>query len=173
MPDGSEQGGLGAGEQAGAETTSFESFYGGLDETAKGLIDGHITGLRSALDSERQQRNGLAKQIKELAAKAEKGSELEKQLTDASAKLELAERRATFYEDAAQPQIGCTNAKLAFILAQTENLFDRQGRPDWAAIKSTAPELFRSSVGSADGGAGGQKRTALDMNAAIRRAAGR
>ena len=166
MPEEGNQGagngdqGAGTGDQGtGAENPTFESFYGGLDEAARGLVDGHISGLKNALQSERQQRGELAKQIKDLAGKSEKGSELEKQLTEASAKLELAERRATFFEDAAKPEIGCTNARLAFVLAQAEELFDKRGAPDWNAIKAAAPELFRRvGAGSADGGAGSRPK---------------
>ena len=157
-----------------AAELTFETWYGGLEAPAKSLFDTHITGLKTALDTERTNRAALAKQIKDLAAKADKGSELEKQLTDASAKLEAAERRAAFAEDAIKPEIGCTNVKAAFALAQAEDLFDRHGRPDWNALKATAPELFRKpTVGSADGGAGTNQGPKLDMNTLIRRAAGR
>lgn len=172
MPDNGaeEQGGGGAEEQA-QDAPSFESFYGGLDEATRSLVDGHVSGLKNALQSERQQRGELAKQIKDLAGKSEKGSELEKQLTEASTRLELAERRAAFFEDAAKPEIGCTNARLAFVLAQAEEMFDKRGAPDWNAIKAAAPELFRKAGnGSADGGAGGGQRHAVDMNEKLRRA---
>lgn len=156
------------------EPPTFETWYGALDTQAKSLFDEHVNGLKTALHTERDNRAALAKQIKDLAAKADKGSELEKQLTDASAKLEAAERRAAFAEDAIKPEIGCTNVKAAFALAQAEDLFDRHGRPDWNALKVTAPELFRKpTVGSADGGAGTNQGPKLDMNTLIRRAAGR
>ena len=56
-----------------------------------------------------------------------------------------------------------------------EDLFDRQGRLDWNALRNMAPELFRKAgqQGSADGGAGGQQGARLGMNEIIRRAAGR
>ena len=156
------------------EPPTFETWYGALDTQAKSLFDEHVNGLKTALDTERTNRAALAKQIKDLAAKADKGSELEKQLTDASTRLEAAERRAAFAEDAIKPEIGCTNVKAAFALATAEDLFDRHGRPDWNALKATAPELFRKpTVGSADGGAGTRQAPQLDMNTIIRRAAGR
>ena len=87
---------------------------------------------------------------------------------------EIRERRAAFAEDAIKPEIGCTNVKAAFALATAEDLFDRHGRPDWNALKATAPELFRKPTsGSADGGAGTRQAPQLDMNTLIRRAAGR
>ena len=157
-----------------AAELTFETWYGGLETPHKTLFDSHVAGLKTALNTERDNRAALTKQIKDLAAKADKGSELEKQLTDASAKLEAAERRAAFAEDAIKPEIGCTNVKAAFALAQAEDLFDRHGRPDWNALKATAPELFRKpTVGSADGGAGTNQGPKLDMNTLILRAAGR
>jgi len=153
---------------------TFDAWYGGADEQVKALVEGHVSGLKTALATERQGRSELSKQIKDLAAKAEKGSELEKQLTEASAKLEAAERRAAFAEDAIRPEVGCTNVKAAYALAMAEGLFDRRGQPDWAAIKATAPELFRKTAqGSADGGAGAGQSPRLGMNDIIRRAAGR
>ncbi len=157
-----------------ADPPSFETWYAGQDEQIKGLIDARMTNLQSALATERTNRTNLTKQIKDLAAKAEKGSELEKQLSEASQKLEQAERRAEFMADAIRPEIGCSNAKAAYALAVTDDLFDRHGKPDWNTLKQLAPELFRKpSAGSADGGAGTNQPPKLDMNTLIRRAAGR
>jgi hypothetical protein len=165
------------GQQSGEtppETPTFDTWYAALDTTYKGLLDTHVNGLKSALNTERTNRADLAKQIKDLAAKAEKGSELEKQLGDASARLEAAERRATFAEDAIKPEIGCSNVKAAYALALAENLFDNRGRTDWQTLKTLAPELFRKpGLGSADGGMGSGQMPKMDMNATIRRAAGR
>ena len=166
-------GGEGDGGTPKPELT-FDAWYGGADEQVKALVEGHVSGLKTALATERQGRSELSKQIKDLAAKAEKGSELEKQLTEASAKLEAAEKRASFAEDAIRPEVGCTNVKAAYALAIAENLFDSRGRADWNAIKTAAPELFRrAGAGSADGGAGTGQGPKLDMNSIIRRAAGR
>lgn len=156
------------------EMPTFETWYTGLDEQGRGLVDGHVMGLKSALATERQNRADLSKQIKDLAAKAEKGSEAEKQLLDTFAKLEAAERRAAFAEDAIRPEIGCSNVKAAYALAVAEDLFDSKGRVDWTGLKSAAPELFRKpGPGSADGGAGVNHTPRMDMNMIIRRAAGR
>lgn len=179
-PDGS---GSGNGSQAAVGGTpgdqqqpapTFDAWYAGLDETTKGLFDGHVNGLKTSLATERQERSNLAKQVKELAAKAEKGSELEKQLTDMQNALQAAERRAAFNEDAMRPEVGCSNPKAAYALALADNLFDSRGRPDWNALKQTAPELFRKpGPGNSDGGAGNGNTPHLTMNDIIRRAAGR
>ena len=154
---------------------SFDAWYTTLDAPQRQLLDGHLQGLRSSLATERQQRADLARQVKDFAVKAEKGSDLEKQLNALQASLQTAERRAAFAEDAARPEIGCLSMRAAYALAVADDLFDRQGRPDWAAIRQAAPELFRRvGAGSADGGAGttgGQPK--VSMNDIIRRAAGR
>lgn len=153
---------------------TFDAWYGKLDVSAKKLLDEHTTGLRAALITERQQRSDLAKQLKDLAGKAQKGSELEQQLAQMERSLELAERKAAFAEDALRPEIGCVSLKAAWALALQDELFDRRGRPDWTALKQTAPELFRKpGTGTVDGGTGGQQSPRMDMNVIIRRAAGR
>jgi len=165
-----------AAQKDGApEILTFESWLGSQDETVKGLIDAHIKGLKSALESERAQRSDLARQLRDVTAKAEKGSELEKALMEVSTQLEAAERRAAFYEEAGRPEIGCLNPKAAFALAQAEDLFDKRGRVDWEALKASAPELFRPRVpqGNAGLGTSGPPPAHKSMNDFIRRAAGR
>lgn len=157
------------------ETLSFESWLGSQDDSVKGLIDGHVKGLKSALDNERTQRSDLARQLREVTAKAEKGSELEAALMEVSAQLEAAERRAAFYEDAGRPEIGCSNPKAALALAQADGLFDKRGRVDWDALKAAAPELFRPRVpqGNAGVGTGSPPPATSSMNDFIRAAARR
>jgi predicted ATP-dependent protease len=122
----------------------------------------------------RTERNDLTKQIDEFKKKAEKGSELEKSLTEFSARLEIAEKRASFFEDAVRPGIDCRNPKVAYALAVTDNLFDRKGSPDWTALKEAAPELFGKVTPPANAGTGtGNPPKNNDMNAFIRTAAGR
>ena len=165
-----------AAQKDGApEILTFESWFGSQDETVKGLIDAHIKGLKSALESERAQRSDLARQLRDVTAKAEKGSELEKALMEVSTQLEAAERRAAFYEEAGRPEIGCLNPKAAFALAQAEDLYDKRGRVDWEALKASAPELFRPRVpqGNAGLGTSGPPPAHKSMNDFIRRAAGR
>jgi hypothetical protein len=108
------------------------------------VVDTHTAGLRTALSTERQQRSDLARQVRDLSSKAQKGSELEQQLTQLQSSLELAERKAAFAEDALRPEIGCVSLKAAWALAVQDDLFDRRGRPDWMALKVAAPELYQA-----------------------------
>ena len=165
----------GEGERPKPETNQPEDFEAWLekqDDKVKELYKTHTSGLKSALEKERDEKKMLSGQLKELLPKAEKGSELEIKLSETLTKMEAAEKRASFVEQAIKPEIGCVNVKAAYALALADDLFDKNGKPDWNSIKQTAPELFRKA-GSTDGGAGGDTPPVNDINAAIRRATGR
>lgn len=154
---------------------NFDEWYGAQDETVKGLVDGHVKTLKGALDSERAARSELAKQIKELLPKAEKGSEAERAMQDLAAKLEAANQRADFFREASAAEVGCTRPLPAFLLAREIQAIDNKGRIDWAELKKQAPELFgkpptpEAHAGAGTQGAGHQK---VDMNTVLRKAAG-
>jgi hypothetical protein len=153
----------------------FDEWLKAQDETVRTAYESHTKGLKTALDSERTQRSELARQLKEASKGAEKGSDLERSLADLSGKLELAERRATFAEQATRPEIGCVNVRAAWALAQAEGLFDSRGNPNWDSLKTTAPELFGASPvrGNAGVGTGVKPPPAQGMNQFIRQSAGR
>jgi len=176
QPGNGEQGKQG-GEDGGTPEApvSFDAWLQQQPETVRALADAHVSGLKSALAGEREQRKTLARELKETLAKAEKGSALEQALTEMAGRADAAEKRAVFFETAVQPGIGCTNVKAAFLLAQAEGLFKKDGSPDWAALQQVAPELFRKAgTVSANAGAGTATPPAkVGMNEFIRRAAGR
>lgn len=161
--------------QEGEKSTSqFENFAAFLEKQPKEvqeLYQKDVHGLKSALETERGEKKTLSAQLKELLPKAEKGSELETQLTETVSKLESAERRAAFAEQAIKPEVSCSNVKAAYALALADNLFDKDGNPDWTTIKQTAPELFRKPS-STDGGAGNRQPPKEDIYTAAMRAAG-
>jgi hypothetical protein len=162
-------------QQEGETPASFEAWLESQDEQVKGLYETHVGGLRNTVKATRDERDALKSQIKELSSQVEKGSEIEKTLTEFSAKLEAAEKRAMFAEEASKPEIGCTNPKAAWLIAQADELFDRKGNPDWNAIKAAAPELFAKKTSRVNGGAGTGEPPpeTASMNNYIRRAAGR
>ena len=164
------------GEGQGGTPVSFEAWLGQQDETVKGLITSHTTGLKSALDSERESRKGLERQLREAAAKAEKGSEAQAQLTKLADDLGTATKRADFYEVASAA--GCSNLKLAWLAVQQDaDLMDSRGTVRVEALKAAYPELFKTGTpapkGHAGSGAGQGGAPQKDMNAFIRSAAGR
>jgi len=145
------------------ETTpngTFEEWFESQPDNVKALISDHEKGLKSALNAERDNTKALSRQISDLQGAAEKGSELEKQLSTLQARLTESERHASFIDGAASA--GCTNAKAAYKLAKAdEDLWRRDGSPDWVAIKETAPEFFRKNQTSGNPGSG----TSTDPNA--------
>lgn len=161
------------GEKPEAEKSSYETFdefLATLDDGVKELYEAHTSGLKTALDRERANTRSLADQLKSLQPKAEKGSELEKELSETLTRLEQAERKTVFLEEAVKPEIGCVNPKVAYALATSEEYFDDKGQPDWKQLKETAPELFRTTPVT---NAGTRKKPAsTDINAEIRRKAG-
>ncbi len=129
-----------AAPEMGQGNETFESWLEAQDDTVKGLISGHTQGLSNTVKAVRQERDELAKQIKALSSKVEAGSETQKELERMTAELEAANRRNDFFEGAAAN--GCVNFKAAYALASAENLFKKNGAPDWEAIKQEAPQLF-------------------------------
>lgn len=153
---------------------TFDEWLAGQDEHSKGLVTARLQSVEGALRAQRGERDNLAKQIKELSAKAEKGSETERQLQAISAQLEDANQRADFYKDATKPEIGCSNAELAYIAAKAAGAIDQKGRVNWDALKTAYPELFQKKIPAAGAGAGTQNPPqATTMNDFIRQAAGR
>lgn len=156
------------------ETLTFDGWVKDQPEEIRTLLDGHTKGLKSALDSERENRKGLEKQLRELSKKVEAGSELEKQLSDLADQQSSANRRAEFYEAAHRE--GVTNLKLAFTVAVQDELFNKKGEIDFPEMRKSYPELFGKAVtANANAGAGtGQPPTPKkNMNDFIRKAAGR
>lgn len=153
---------------------TFETWQAALPEDQRNLIDGHTKGLKSALESERGTRKDLEKQLRDLAKKAEAGSDAQGQLTKLADELQGADRKADFYE--AAHAAGVKNLKLAYTVATTDEMFDKHGRVNFDEMKKTYPELFATAAaprGDAGSGTQGQQTAPVDMNANIRKAAGR
>lgn len=161
--------------EKGNETLTFDKWFGALDDDAKGLLEDHVDGLKSALTSERAERARLAKQIKELSGKADKGSELATQLEKLTGDMGKLDQKAQFYEDAHAADVA--NLKLAWLAAQEFDLIGKDGRVDFDQLREQAPEVFRKKAPAPPGNAGtGAHQSGAakpTMNSFIRRAAGR
>src|SRR4029453_2384514 len=154
----------------------YESWFSKLPPHEQEGLDNYTASLKNALESERAERKKFSKELREVTAKAERGGEMEKTLGEMSTRLEQAEQRAAFYEEAGRAEIACSNPKAAFLVASAEGLFTKRGDPDWPAIKAAAPELFGRKTtppGNAGSGSNGPPAVGGDMNAFIRAAAGR
>jgi hypothetical protein len=161
-------------EQEKKDVLTFEAWLEKQDDTVKALLDGHIKGLRTALGSERESRKDLEKQLRDLAKKAEAGSESQSKLTEMADQIATADRKADFYE--AAHRAGVTNLKLAFLVATQDELFDKHGAVNFEAMKKNYPELFGGTAnvdGNAGSGTDQEPKPAIKMDDMIRQAAGR
>ena len=136
-----------------AQPANFEQWLAGQDQTARNLYAAHTQGLRSALDAERAQRGEFEKQLRDLAAKAEKGSEAQKSLEQLAAQVQQMERQGRIYDQA--HRAGVSNLRLAYLVATTDNLLNRDGSLDVQALKEAYPELFGGAAAPAQAGAAG------------------
>lgn len=145
------------------QNETFEDWLNGQPDDVQTRIADHISGLKTALDSERDNAKTLSKRVKDLQASVGDNAELKKQVDDLQNALEESRRRQAFMDSAAGA--GCTNARAAYRFALADGeLWRRDGTPDWAAIKEAVPELFgvkqpRGAAGNGkdnDGGAGGR-----------------
>ena len=158
----------------GETPPTWDSILEGLPEEAKGAYEQHTQGLQSALRAERQQRQELAKQLREASSQLEAGSKARTDLEALQTQLEDAQRRADFATEAGSHSV--SNVKLAYLAAQEFDLFDRRGNVQWDELKKAAPELFSQPAparGNAGSGTQSPPTPGQDMNALIRRMAGR
>lgn len=130
------------GETPAAET--WDTFYAGLTDERKGLVDAHAKGLKASLEAARGERNDLDKKLKQLAKAAEEGSEMQKQVQALQAQLKSANERAAFVDEA--PGRGVSNVNAAYKLAVSDGLIGDGGTADWTALKERYPELFKSQT---------------------------
>ena len=173
-------GSAGSGDAGQGQGLTFDSWITEQPDDIKSLLEEHTKGLKSALASEKDARKNFEKQIKDLAGKAEKGSEFERQLAEIAKANERAQSQADFYEQA--HAAGVSNLKLAFIVAEQDQLMDGRGRVNFEEMRKRYPELFggerrQAASGNAGAGTGGSGNGAGQpgqrMNDFIRTAAGR
>ena len=155
---------------------TFDTVYGALDASRRGVIDDHINGLRTALQDERSGRKSLEKQLRELSKSADEGSTLKADLDRLAQEQATTNARASFFEQAHDVQV--KNLRLAWLAAQDFGLVnEKTGEADFDKLKQLAPELFVTKVTpTANAGSGAAQTGATDsrsMNAFIRAAAGR
>lgn len=169
-----QQGGAsGAQGATQTENVTFESWMDGQDETVKSMYTAHTTGLKSALDSERSANRAAQAQLRELAKKAEKGSELEAALTKQADQLSTLEKQAAFQDKA--HAAGVRNLKLAYLAAAQAGLVSEKGDCDFSKLRTEYPELFNAPQASGNAGSGTNNRapSGLTMDQIVRNAIGR
>jgi len=173
----SDGGGKGTGGQEGQQQPplSYEAWVKEQPDEVKTMLSGWERGLKTALDGERDARKALEKQVRDLAGKAEKGSEAEKQLIGLADQIGEADRKTAFYETA--HAAGVTNLKLAYTVAVQDEMFDKRGQVNFETMKAQYPELFggvrKAPPGNAGAGTNTNQPAGKGMNDFIRKAAGR
>ncbi len=156
----------------GVQYKDWDAVLETLDAAAVELYQGSITGLKSALSSERQARKDVTKQLKAAQGKLEKGSAAEEQVSALLAQLEVANIRVSFMEEASNHSV--SNSKLLWLAVSQSGESVEVGKLDWTTLRSDYPELFKTAQASANAGAGaGTSPVGQDMNKMIRQASGR
>ena len=153
-----------------AEELKWETWHDALPEPAKKLVSDHVSGLKTALASERDARGTAEEDLRKVAADLEKGSDAQKKVLKLADEVAAGNTKADFYEDA--HKAGVSNLKLAFHVATNEDLFDKRGIVDFEKLKKDYPELFGKKKvpdGSAGDGTGsGLPKGSEGMNEYIR-----
>lgn len=157
-----------------SEPTTFEGWYGSQEDTVKSLVDGHISGLKNALNGERDRVKELSKQLKELSKGAEEGSALKEQLDSLSARLEEYEVQNAAYETFARA--GVLDFRAAWLVAQDLGAIDKRGNVNLEMLRTEKPYLFAKPPaprGDAGAGTSNGAPPTRSMNDFIRKASGR
>lgn len=151
----------------------FDDWIAEQPDDVREMLESHTSGLKSALDTERESRKDLQKQLRDLAENAEAGSDAQNELTAMADKLDASDRKAAFYE--AAHANGVNNLKLAYLVATQDELFDKKGNPDFDAMKTNYPQLFGSktvTAGNAGSGTETEPPASASMDDFIRTQAG-
>jgi hypothetical protein len=121
--------------------TKFEEWLKDQTDEIKSMFEEHVSGLKTALQSERDLRKDDLKKLKDMQKLAEDGSDAQKRLTEMVDRLEKTELQAKFYESALGA--GVKNPKAAFLLAQADGLLSKD-KIDFDGLKTSYPEMFGS-----------------------------
>ena len=161
------------GEQA--DVLEWETWHGSQTPEAQKLVAGHVSGLKTALGSERDARDKAESDLRAVAKELEDGSKAQKEVLRLADDNAAISAKADFYEDAHKS--GVTNLKLAYLVAKDDDLFDKRGNVNFEKMKEANPELFGRKiipdVGAGDGTGSRDMPKKVDMNAMIRKKAGR
>jgi hypothetical protein len=160
------------GKGASEMLVDFETFLATQPEQVRKLYDTHVSGLKTALTSEREQGKTLQTRLSDIKKLFGSDPEKAKQEFDKlSEDYKVAQSRIEFLEEAVKPEVECLNPAAAWLVATGKGLFNSKGVPDWKAIREEAPQLFGKPTVRSHGGNGmGDDRTPrpFNMNDAVR-----
>jgi DNA anti-recombination protein RmuC len=173
-----QEGGTPAADGGGTpqnQELTFDGWIAQQDDAVRGLLDGHTSGLKTALQSEREQRSRLQSELKKVTRELEEGTDARKQLEGISARLEEVETQNAAYETLTAA--GASNLRLAWMAAQSSGAIDKRGNIQLETLKAEFPELFKKNATPPPGNAGSGQTNGLpagnaSMDDIIRRRAG-
>jgi len=144
---------------------AFDAWREGLGDAERVLLDDHLAALREGLSAGRAMDGDAASRDALQAIQA--------QLADTRGELAASRTMARAYQEATRPDVMCRQPRLALLAAQDDGLLDAEGGIDWSALRVRYPALFAAPDAHPGAGAHRSPAPAADMNAYIRRAAGR
>jgi len=150
----------------------FATFLKAQPPEAREAYDGFTVSLRQSVERERETNKTLRRELKTIAAAADGSTKAD--LDALSEKLTVADQRIDFYRQAIRE--GLPDPDLAWLAAREIGAFTKSGAPDFSTLKAQYPKLFpqaRKPAAQAGAGTNGEGPSAVDMNAFIRRSAGR
>lgn len=150
----------------GGTPETFEGWLGKQNEATKALLETHTGGLKSSLESERNDRKEVQRQLNALKAEGDPAA-LKTQLATLQATLDEQTARNEFAEEAHTQ--GVTNIRLAYLAAKDAELLGKRNL--WDELKRQSPELFAKKVAppaAAGTGSGTSPSGALTMNDLLR-----
>ena len=156
-----------------APELTYKNWMGQQTKEIQALVTENVTGLKSALESERENRKGVETQLRTLAEELE--GDHKEAIENMANQLDAVTLQNDFYEDALAE--GVNNPKLAFVVAKEYKLIDRKGRVNFDKMRVDFPELFgvlpKGSKGGAGAGLNQDLESAQTMNTLMRKAVGR
>jgi hypothetical protein len=108
------------------------------------LYEGKTTGLKSALDKERDKASEAAKELRRLAKEADEktAAALTKLADEKDAEVASARQESAFYREAAAAGVPGDKLTRAWLICKNGDYFTKRGDPDIQALKDELPELF-------------------------------
>lgn len=167
------------GETPAAETFADWDALVKAHPEAESLYEGRTSGLKSALDKERDKAAEATKELRKLARDADEktAAALNKLADEKDAEIEQARRESAFYREAAASGVPGDKLARAWLICKNGDYFTKRGDPDIVAMKTELPELFQAPASppprvAAGAGASQPPAPAADFNTNFRRLVG-
>lgn len=164
-----------SGETPAAKYADWDALVKAHPEVAE-LYEVKTSGLKSALDKERDAATEASKELRKLAKETDEktAAALNKLADEKDAEIEQARRESAFYREAAASGVPGDKLARAWLICRNGDYFTKRGDPDIQAMKTELPELFVQPAVPAPrvaAGAGTQQPPAPagDFNANLRR----